>query len=255
MDSVSSSSPPEEASRTTATIAITTAIARKVRRWARDTVVESSLWRDVLIRDDLVIGQPAHAWVSGQLARAWGNEAFPAPVAARAGLPRRRAARRRLGRRRPRPADRRGGPAAELHRVPARRARGDLARRRAAAAGPVALRGAARLAARDVAVRADRPGRVPAGRRGGDPRVRGAASARCRRGSPPASTRRRSTATGGCILALDRLSLALCHGSATTLERRARRGRATRRSASSRPATVARAAGGAATTRPSRRTS
>jgi Protein of unknown function (DUF3891) len=31
-------------------------------------------------RDGVVaIGQPAHAWVSGQLARAWGNEAFPAP--------------------------------------------------------------------------------------------------------------------------------------------------------------------------------
>jgi hypothetical protein len=29
--------------------------------------------------DDLIIGQPAHAWVSGQLARAWGNHAFPAP--------------------------------------------------------------------------------------------------------------------------------------------------------------------------------
>jgi hypothetical protein len=28
---------------------------------------------------DLVIGQPAHAWVSGQLARAWGSAAFPAP--------------------------------------------------------------------------------------------------------------------------------------------------------------------------------
>ena len=27
-----------------------------------------------------MIGQPAHAWVSGQLARAWGNAAFPAPV-------------------------------------------------------------------------------------------------------------------------------------------------------------------------------
>src|SRR3954465_5638905 len=25
------------------------------------------------------IGQPAHAWLSGQLARAWGNERFPAP--------------------------------------------------------------------------------------------------------------------------------------------------------------------------------
>ena len=34
----------------------------------------------MLVRDDgLVIGQPAHAWVSGQLARAWGNAAFPAP--------------------------------------------------------------------------------------------------------------------------------------------------------------------------------
>jgi hypothetical protein len=30
-------------------------------------------------RDDLIVGQPAHAWVSGQLARAWGNDAFPAP--------------------------------------------------------------------------------------------------------------------------------------------------------------------------------
>ena len=27
----------------------------------------------------LLVGQPAHAWVSGQLARAWGNAAFPAP--------------------------------------------------------------------------------------------------------------------------------------------------------------------------------
>jgi hypothetical protein len=31
-------------------------------------------------RDGLVIGQPAHAWVSGQLARAWGNATFPAPA-------------------------------------------------------------------------------------------------------------------------------------------------------------------------------
>ena len=30
--------------------------------------------------EDLVVGQPAHAWVSGQLARAWGNTAFPAPA-------------------------------------------------------------------------------------------------------------------------------------------------------------------------------
>jgi hypothetical protein len=34
----------------------------------------------VLVRPDLVIGQPAHAWVSGQLARAWGNAGFPAPA-------------------------------------------------------------------------------------------------------------------------------------------------------------------------------
>jgi hypothetical protein len=42
----------------------------------------------MLVRNDpagdegawLAIGQPAHAWVSGQAARAWGNEAFPAPV-------------------------------------------------------------------------------------------------------------------------------------------------------------------------------
>jgi hypothetical protein len=30
-------------------------------------------------RDGLIIGQPAHAWVSGQLARAWGNAAFRPP--------------------------------------------------------------------------------------------------------------------------------------------------------------------------------
>lgn len=34
----------------------------------------------MLVRPDgLLISQPAHAWISGQLARAWGNEAFPAP--------------------------------------------------------------------------------------------------------------------------------------------------------------------------------
>jgi hypothetical protein len=37
----------------------------------------------VVIREDgdgwIAIGQPAHAWVSGQLARAWGNARFPVP--------------------------------------------------------------------------------------------------------------------------------------------------------------------------------
>jgi hypothetical protein len=34
----------------------------------------------MLVRPDgLLITQPAHAWISGQLARAWGNDAFPAP--------------------------------------------------------------------------------------------------------------------------------------------------------------------------------
>ena len=37
----------------------------------------------MVLREDgdgvIAIGQPAHAWVSGQLARAWGNDAFPAP--------------------------------------------------------------------------------------------------------------------------------------------------------------------------------
>ena len=36
----------------------------------------------MVLREDgdgvLCIGQPAHAWVSGQLARAWGNERFGA---------------------------------------------------------------------------------------------------------------------------------------------------------------------------------
>ena len=31
-------------------------------------------------RGHLAIGQPAHAWISGQLARAWGNDRFPAPA-------------------------------------------------------------------------------------------------------------------------------------------------------------------------------
>jgi Protein of unknown function (DUF3891) len=48
-------------------------------RCRRDIAVQT---RGVLVRDDLVIGQPAHAWVSGQLARAWGNAAFPAPAPA-----------------------------------------------------------------------------------------------------------------------------------------------------------------------------
>ena len=35
----------------------------------------------MLVRGDgLLVGQPAHAWVSGQLARAWGNAAFPQPA-------------------------------------------------------------------------------------------------------------------------------------------------------------------------------
>ena len=48
-----------------------------LRTWTRR---ENLACADVLVRDDdLIIGQPAHAWVSGQLARAWGNAAFPAP--------------------------------------------------------------------------------------------------------------------------------------------------------------------------------
>ena len=37
----------------------------------------------MLLRDDgdgvIIIGQASHAWLSGQLARAWGNDQFPAP--------------------------------------------------------------------------------------------------------------------------------------------------------------------------------
>jgi hypothetical protein len=37
----------------------------------------------MVLREDgdaiVAIGQPAHAWLSGQLARAWGNDRFPAP--------------------------------------------------------------------------------------------------------------------------------------------------------------------------------
>src|SRR5829696_9870091 len=85
----SSSSPPDEPSRIAATIAIATAIARNVSRCARDTAEDASgcarprqaTIQPVLVRrDSLVIGQPAHAWVSGQLARRWGNAAFPPPA-------------------------------------------------------------------------------------------------------------------------------------------------------------------------------
>lgn len=32
----------------------------------------------MIVRNDLVIGQPAHAWVTSQIARAWGNASYPA---------------------------------------------------------------------------------------------------------------------------------------------------------------------------------
>src|SRR5215211_2613339 len=77
----SSSSPPPDVVRTiTPTTAMTTAIERNTRRCVRDTRMESSLPGMLVRSDGLLIGQPAHAWVSGQLARAWGNEAFPPPV-------------------------------------------------------------------------------------------------------------------------------------------------------------------------------
>jgi Protein of unknown function (DUF3891) len=41
------------------------------------------MFRAMLLREDrhgvLAIGQTSHAWISGQLARAWGNARFPAP--------------------------------------------------------------------------------------------------------------------------------------------------------------------------------
>jgi hypothetical protein len=41
------------------------------------------MFQGMLLREDrhgvLAIGQTSHAWISGQLARAWGNERFPAP--------------------------------------------------------------------------------------------------------------------------------------------------------------------------------
>jgi hypothetical protein len=77
--SSSSPLPPAVVRMTTATIAMTAAIARNVRRCVRDTRRESSLLSVLVRRDGVVIGQPAHAWVSGQVARACGNAAFPAP--------------------------------------------------------------------------------------------------------------------------------------------------------------------------------
>jgi hypothetical protein len=62
-----------------------TCVKRPVPHWgegdARRTrhSVDASI-RTVLLREDdrgvLAIGQPSHAWISGQLARAWGNERF-----------------------------------------------------------------------------------------------------------------------------------------------------------------------------------
>ena len=82
---------------------MTAAIARKVRRWARDMAYESSLRharprrrpRDRTAGARLGVG-PAGAGV--------GQRGVSGPGAARAGVPRRGAARRRLGGRRPRAA-------------------------------------------------------------------------------------------------------------------------------------------------------
>ena len=46
--------------------------------------------------DVIAIPQPSHAWLSGQMARAWGNRRFAAPMPYDEVCPRRRAARHRL---------------------------------------------------------------------------------------------------------------------------------------------------------------
>ena len=172
--------------------------------------------RVVLVRrDGLVIGQPAHAWVSGQLARAWGNDAFPAPCrASRSASPR--------------------SSTTSAGRMPtSRRSPGRTAARSASCSS----RGS----------RTSRSGAAPRGgcsRRAATPRC----SCRCTgRRCTSASTahRRRSRMRSASylaeqralqerlvdgldreevdrnrrlLLALDRLSLMLCHGRATVLE-------------------------------------
>jgi uncharacterized protein DUF3891 len=54
-------------------------LVRAERRWLARKVP----WALVLLRDEgdgvIAIGQASHAWISGQLARAWGNDRFAAP--------------------------------------------------------------------------------------------------------------------------------------------------------------------------------
>ena len=223
---------------------------RNVRRCARDMPENLASARVLVRRDGLMIGQPAHAWVSGQLARAWGNDGVPGARAARAVLPRRRAARRRLGRRRPRPDARRRGAAAELHAVPRPAhvaiwrgaARRMLAQSRHAAL-LVSLHGTSLY---DRYVDADaHPPEVAAAIRDYLARER-ALQAELARGLDPGVVDRGRR----LLLALDRLSLALCHGDATGSTTCPAAARRARRSASRRPARAAGAAEAArATTR------
>src|SRR2546430_17152626 len=54
-----------------------------MRERSGSRILQPAYDRPVILREDgdavIAIGQPAHAWLSGQLARAWGNERFPAP--------------------------------------------------------------------------------------------------------------------------------------------------------------------------------
>ena len=116
----------------------------------------------VLLRADdegvVAIGQASHAWLSGQLARAWGGAAVGRGRPPRGGVPGRRPARRRHGAVGPRAGPRPGHrPAGALHRDAAGDPPAPVGRRAAAAVQPEPRRGAARLAARHDALRAPRP--------------------------------------------------------------------------------------------------
>jgi len=57
--------------------------ANPLVRSARGRLTRKVPWALVLLRDEgdgvIAIGQASHAWISGQLARAWGNDRFAAP--------------------------------------------------------------------------------------------------------------------------------------------------------------------------------
>ena len=180
-------------------------------------------WRSgsasMLVHDDgsgtLLIGQPSHAWISGQLARAWGNAEF-GPLAPREEVCL-AAEQHDLGMAEwdlsPTLNAGTGLPHSFVE-MPLDGASGALERRSPAAAAPEPVRGAARLDARHKAVR--HAGSFPERprRRRVDPGLSWRSSDAGRRSSRRRSgrTRTRSRGTASSLWTWDYMSLAVCLG-------------------------------------------